>query len=96
MIYLACRQANVRPVKTSRLYEQIVQQVEDSILKGQLKPGDQLPAERELAQDFGVSRTAVREAVQDTARKGTGGGVFRARHIRHEWDLAGRCGSRWI
>ena len=38
-----------RTVKTSRLYEQIVQQVEDSILKGQLKPGDQLPAERDLA-----------------------------------------------
>ena len=33
-----------RTVKTSRLFEQIVQQVEDSILKGQLKPGDQLPA----------------------------------------------------
>ena len=30
-----------RAVKTSRLYEQIVQQVEDSILNGQLKPGDQ-------------------------------------------------------
>jgi len=35
-----------RIVKTSRLYEQIVQQLEDSITKGQLKPGDQLPAER--------------------------------------------------
>jgi GntR family transcriptional repressor for pyruvate dehydrogenase complex len=46
-------------VRTSRLYEQIVQQIEDSILKGTLKPGDQLPAERELAQEFGVSRTAV-------------------------------------
>src|SRR5437660_443864 len=53
-----------RTVKTSRLFEQIVQQVEDSILKGQLKPGDQLPAERDLAQRFGVSRTAVREAVK--------------------------------
>src|SRR5713101_4479871 len=52
-----------RTVRVSRLYEQIVQQVEESILKGQLKPGDQLPAERDLAQSFGVSRTAVREAV---------------------------------
>src|SRR6266481_5849143 len=52
-----------RTVKTSRLFEQIVQQVEDSILKGQLKPGDQLPAERDLAQRFGVSRTAMRESV---------------------------------
>jgi GntR family transcriptional regulator, transcriptional repressor for pyruvate dehydrogenase complex len=51
-------------VKTSRPYEQIVQQVEDSILKGQLKPEDQLPAECDLAQRFGVSRTAVREAVK--------------------------------
>jgi len=51
-------------VRASRLYEQIVQQIEESILSGALKPGDQLPAERELAQRFGVSRTAVREAVK--------------------------------
>src|SRR5271170_7659157 len=57
-------------IKTSRLYEQIVQQVEASILKGQLKPGDQLPAERDLAQRFGVSRTAVREAVKTLREKG--------------------------
>jgi GntR family transcriptional regulator, transcriptional repressor for pyruvate dehydrogenase complex len=70
-----------RAVKTSRLYEQIVQQVEESILKGQLKPGDQLPAERDLAQRFGVSRTAVREAVKALREKGlveafTGRGTF--------------------
>jgi GntR family transcriptional regulator, transcriptional repressor for pyruvate dehydrogenase complex len=59
-----------RTVRTSRLYEQIVQQVEESILKGQLKPGDQLPAERDLAQLFGVSRTAVREAVKTLREKG--------------------------
>ena len=54
-------------VRTSRLYEQIVQQIEESIVKGVLKAGDQLPAERELAQRFGVSRTAVREAVKGLA-----------------------------
>jgi GntR family transcriptional repressor for pyruvate dehydrogenase complex len=59
-----------RAVKTARLYEQIVQQVEESILKGQLKPGDQLPAERDLAHSFGVSRTAVREAVKTLREKG--------------------------
>ena len=46
-------------VRTSRLYEQIVQQIEDSVLKGTLKPGDQLPAERDLAQRLGVSRQTV-------------------------------------
>src|SRR5580658_6937162 len=57
-------------VRTSRLYEQIVQQIEESVLKGTLKPGDQLPAERELAQTLGVSRTAVREAVKTLREKG--------------------------
>jgi GntR family transcriptional repressor for pyruvate dehydrogenase complex len=57
-------------IQTSRLYEQIVQQIEESILKGALNPGDQLPAERELAHQFGVSRTAVREAVKALREKG--------------------------
>jgi len=57
-------------VQTSRLYEQIVQQIEESIHRGALKEGDQLPAERELALQFGVSRTAVREAVKALREKG--------------------------
>ena len=85
-----------RTVKTSRLFEQIVQQVEDSILSGQLKPGDQLPAERDLAQRFGVSRTAVREAVKTLREKGlveaySGRGTFvtngTSQAIRQSLDL---------
>ena len=57
-------------VRSSRLYEQIVQQVEESIHRGTLKTGDKLPPERELAQQFGVSRTAVREAVKALREKG--------------------------
>jgi len=85
-----------KTVKTSRLYEQIVQQVEASILKGQLKPGDQLPAERDLAQRFGVSRTAVREAVKTLREKGlveaySGRGTFvtngTSQAIRQSLDL---------
>ena len=85
-----------RTIKTSRLYEQIVQQVEDSILKGQLKPGDQLPAERDLAHSFGVSRTAVREAVKTLREKGlveaySGRGTFvtngTSHSIRQSLDL---------
>jgi GntR family transcriptional repressor for pyruvate dehydrogenase complex len=77
-----------RTVKTSRLYEQIVQQVEESILNGQLKLGDQLPAERDLAQRFGVSRTAVREAVKALREKGlveaySGRGTFVTNETTH-------------
>jgi len=59
-----------KAVRTSRLYEQIVQQVEESIQKGDLKTGDKLPAERDLAEQFRVSRTAVREAVKVLREKG--------------------------
>jgi len=59
-----------KAVRAARLYEQIVQQIEESIHEGRLKVGDQLPTERELAQQFGVSRTAVREAVKILTEKG--------------------------
>jgi GntR family transcriptional repressor for pyruvate dehydrogenase complex len=59
-----------KTIHTSRLYELIVQQIEESVLKGMLKAGDQLPAERDLALQFGVSRTAVREAVKALREKG--------------------------
>jgi len=92
-----------RAVRTSRLYEQIVEQVEQSILKGQLKPGDQLPAERDLAQSFGVSRTAVREAVKTLREKGlveayTGRGTFvtngTSNAIRQSLDLMFRVSQQ--
>ena len=59
-----------KAVQTSRLYEQIVQQIEEAVLTGVIKPGHQLPAERDLAHQFGVSRTAVREAVKTLREKG--------------------------
>jgi GntR family transcriptional repressor for pyruvate dehydrogenase complex len=91
-----------RTVQTSRLYEQIVQQIEDSITGGELKEGDQLPAERELAQQFGVSRTAVREAVKTLREKGLveaypGRGTFitngTARSIQQTLDRMIRSGQ---
>ncbi len=68
-----------RTVKTSRLYEQIVQQVEDSILKGQLKPGDQLPAERDLGPAFRRQPHRGARGREDPARERSGRSLFRAR-----------------
>ena len=58
------------PIQSERLYEQIVSQIEQRIETGELKVGDQLPSERELAEQFAVSRTAVREAVKALREKG--------------------------
>jgi GntR family transcriptional repressor for pyruvate dehydrogenase complex len=57
-------------IQPSRLYEQIVAQIQKSIVEGKLQPGDKLPPERELGEQFGVSRTAVREAVKALREKG--------------------------
>lgn len=58
------------PVQTERLFERIVEQIEARVRAGELKVGDQLPSERELAEQFQVSRTAVREAIKTLREKG--------------------------
>ena len=58
------------PIQSARLYEKIVEQIERRILAGELKVGDQLPSERELGDQFQVSRTAVREAFKALREKG--------------------------
>ena len=62
---------NFEPVRPrERLYHEIVEHVQGEILAGRLKPGDRIPAERELALHFSVSRAAVREAIKALAEKG--------------------------
>jgi GntR family transcriptional regulator, transcriptional repressor for pyruvate dehydrogenase complex len=60
----------VRIETRERLYQEIVDQIQDQVVSGELRPGDRLPAERELAERFGVSRTAVREAIKSLAERG--------------------------
>lgn len=58
------------PVQSNKIYQQIADQIEQRILNGELRSGDRLPTERELAGQFGVSRTAVREAMKSLAQRG--------------------------
>ena len=73
-------------VRQRRLADNIVEQLETMILEGTLKAGERLPAERVLAEQFGVSRPSLREAIQKLAAKGLlvsrhGGGNFVAESI---------------
>ena len=54
----------IAPIKSTRIYEEIVRQIKGMIAEGRLKSGDQLPPERDLAEKFLVSRTSVREALR--------------------------------
>lgn len=52
------------PIRTQRAFEVICEQIRSQLAAGTLKAGDKLPAERELASQFQVSRSALREALR--------------------------------
>jgi GntR family transcriptional regulator, transcriptional repressor for pyruvate dehydrogenase complex len=71
----------VRPVESRRLYQQIADQIRELIQAGAFEVGGRLPAERELAQQLGVSRPSVREAlialdVEGNVEIRSGSGVY--------------------
>src|SRR5580692_5686040 len=72
-----------RPIRTRRAFEEICERIREQLALGVLKPGDKLPAERELAQQLGVSRNVLREALRSLEmagivklQKGVKGGAF--------------------
>src|SRR5690349_12743963 len=58
------------PIRPTKIYEQVAEQIEQLILNGELRSGDRLPTERAFAEKFHVSRTAVREAMKLLEQKG--------------------------
>lgn len=50
--------------KPARVYQLIADEIERSVIAGELKPGDHLPSERDLVERFGVSRPTIREALR--------------------------------
>jgi GntR family transcriptional regulator, transcriptional repressor for pyruvate dehydrogenase complex len=84
------------PIHDNRaLSEKIISQISDALVGGQLKPGDRLPPERELAEQFGVSRTVIRDAIKTLVGRGIlhvkhGAGIFVA---TLEENMTGRLGA---
>jgi GntR family transcriptional repressor for pyruvate dehydrogenase complex len=68
-------------VRRESLSVQAAGQIQQFIIRGELRPGDRLPPERELSEQLGVSRTVVREATKLLQERGlvkvlTGSGSF--------------------
>ena len=59
-----------KPIKPTRASEEIINQIKNLISEGILRPGDQLPPERDLIKDFGVSRPTLREALKSLGAMG--------------------------
>ncbi len=50
------------PIKTNKVYEEVIEQIKTMIYNGELRRGDKLPSERVLKEELGVSRASIREA----------------------------------
>lgn len=59
-----------KKAKQSRVFQDIVEQIQNAIISGQLEPGEKLPAERELKDMFNTSRGTLREALRVLEQKG--------------------------
>jgi GntR family transcriptional repressor for pyruvate dehydrogenase complex len=75
--------ATFRKVQVGRASEDVIRQVEQAIFSGEIRPGNRLPSERELTEQFGVSRVTVRDALRVLEanglvdiRVGANGGAF--------------------
>jgi GntR family transcriptional repressor for pyruvate dehydrogenase complex len=56
--------------RQNRIFQDVVEQIQEAILQGTLNPGDKLPPERELKEMFGASRGTLREALRILEQKG--------------------------
>ena len=72
-----------KPIRQFRISEEVLSQLKESILLGKFKSGEKLPSERELTEEFQVSRGVIREAIRIleitgfvTLRQGPTGGAF--------------------
>lgn len=59
-----------RKIDAPSIKELFLSQMEEMILSGELKPGDKLPPERELADTMGISKTVVHEGIRELSRRG--------------------------
>ncbi len=74
------------PVRVTRASDEVVQQIKTLIFSGQFAPGDQLPSEKDLTEQFGLSRITIRDALRVLEseglieiRVGARGGAFVAK-----------------
>jgi DNA-binding GntR family transcriptional regulator len=96
----------IDPKSPIPLYYQLKQLLHERIRKGELRPGDRIPTEFELIEQFGISRTPVRQAIIELVHEGLlvrtpGRGTFVAEPDGKETEEAGTelqvvfSDSRW-
>jgi len=82
---------SIQPTSNTPIYQQIVEQVKEGLLKGTLAPGDRLPSVRELAAAITINPNTIQKAYQELERQGVietvrGRGTFVSQGYQGRWD----------
>jgi GntR family transcriptional regulator, transcriptional repressor for pyruvate dehydrogenase complex len=86
-----------QPAGGGRRSDHVVREIRKAIVRRELRPGQKLPPEQDLARQFGVSRSALREALRSlelsgylSVRRGYGGGTFVSEPVEEEFTTVPR------
>jgi GntR family transcriptional regulator, transcriptional repressor for pyruvate dehydrogenase complex len=86
-----------QPAGGGRRSDHVVREIRKAIVRRELRAGEKLPPEQDLARQFGVSRSALREALRSlelsgylTVRRGYGGGTFVSKPLEEEFTTVPR------
>lgn len=91
---MAGKEQRFKPLRSGRNFELVIRQLREMLETGQLRSGEKLPTEPDLAAQFGVSRTTLREALKVLElsgyleiRRGYWGGTFVAEPSSEEFKM---------
>src|SRR5215207_4186719 len=89
------------PIRRVKLYEEVAARIRDLIASGELRPGEALPSERKLAEQFKVGRAVIREAIRQLEVSGLiesrHGGATTSGRLRSStlWPRAPAYSTAW-
>src|ERR671916_1879789 len=81
----------IEPIRRVKLYEEVAARIRGLIASGELGPGQALPSERKLAEQFKVGRAVIREAIRQLEVAG----LVESRHGGGD-DVRGVAGERLV
>ena len=86
--YLTFVPVSVDPSADRPVYKQLADVIRDRIRRGVLRPGQRIPAEHALAQEYGISRDSVRKAMQQLRAEGLITTELRGSYVRDRGEVA--------
>ncbi|MFR5583868.1 MAG: FadR/GntR family transcriptional regulator [[Clostridium] scindens] len=71
----------LKKVSSESVVQQVINALTDAMINRELRPGDKIPTEAEMAENMGVGRNSIREAIKILVLSGSAGNKESGRHV---------------